>query len=222
VLDAGGGLGQGAWFLARLGAQVTGVDVSADAIAWAADHYLDQSLGKRGSLAYAVADLTTWQPPGEYDAIVLTDVLEHFPQQAGPDLLRRLLGGLRPGAVGLFLHLPITANALDWLLLIKNRLLWARLRGAVLDHHGDPTHRARYAVASAAQTGRAAGARVVRLELRVYRPRLRPLERAVLAQSRLSLRARAAAQLITDFDAVLLPELDQDAALHRSEPAARS
>jgi len=214
ILDAGCGLGAGSWLLAMLGAHVTGVDRSAEAVAWATATYGSSALRKGGRVQYAVADLATWQPSATYDAVVVADVLEHFPPAAGPGLLRRLLTGLDIGDMppaqgwhdGLFLHLPLTANAMDWALLIKNRLLWQRLRGRVLDHHGDTTHLARYGLRDLLPLAQAAGSRVAGIELRVYRPRLRRLERQVCA-GRLTLPARLGSSLLTDCDAILLPEL---------------
>ena len=46
----------------------------------------------------------------------------------------------------IFLHVPITANLLDWLLVVKNGLLKDRIEGRVLDHHGDPTQFSRLRV----------------------------------------------------------------------------
>ena len=214
LLDAGCGLGTGAWLLAMLGADVTGIDVSAEAIAWAQATYGALPLRKGGRLRYAVADLTTWESGPAYDGIVVADVLEHFPRAAGADLLRRLLLALsvdeQPPAQGwvdgLFLHLPITRNLIDWLLLAKNGLLRRRLRGEVLDHHGDPTHRVRYALPDVAPLARSAGGHLTRLELRVYKPRLRLLEQRVLAGSG-GLPARLGGSVVTDCDAVILPEL---------------
>ncbi len=214
ILDAGCGLGAGSWLLAMLGAHVTGVDYSTEAVAWATATYSAAPLRKGGRLNYAPADLSTWQPAAAYDAVIVADVLEHFPAAAGPDLLRRLLGGLDiadtpppPGRHdGLFLHLPLTANGMDWLLLIKNGLLLQRLRGHVLDHHGDRTHRARYGLRDLRPLALAAGGRIDCLELRVYRPRLRALERRVCSGRRIPFAALGAG-LLTDCDAILLPEL---------------
>lgn len=214
ILDAGCGLGAGSWLLATLGARVTGVDLSGDAVAWAQQTYGQAPLENGGSLCFETADLASWRPDAAYDAVVLADVLEHFPRQEGTGLLRRLLGGLdvldtpspRGWTDGLFLHLPITANLIDWPLLVKNRLLLRRLRGQVLDHHGDPTHRARYGLDDLLPLTRAAGARIVQIELRVYRPRIKPLERVML-DLRPHLLTRLGGSVVTDCDAVVLPEL---------------
>ncbi len=214
ILDAGCGLGAGAWLLAMLGAQVTGVDVSADAIAWARETYGREPLRKGGTLDYLTADLTTWTPPDRYDAIIVADVLEHFPRAASVDLLRRLLSALvateqpsaRGWADGLFLHLPITANLIDWVLLVKNRLLLPRLRGEIIDHHGDTTHALRYGLLDVPQVAHAAGGQICRVELRIYKPRLRTVERLLLGGNHRTL-TRLGGTVITDLDAIVLPEL---------------
>ncbi len=214
LLDAGCGLGTGAWLLAMLGADVTGIDVSPEAIAWARETYGGVALRKGGRLRYEVADLLTWAPAAAYDGIVVADVLEHFPRAQGALLLAHLIDALgaqeeapvQGWADGLFLHLPITANLIDWPLLVKNRLLRARLRGAVVDHHGDPTHVVRYSVRDLPRLAHAARAQIVRLELRVYRPRLRWLE-AVVPYAEHPWLTRLGGSAVTDCDALLLPEL---------------
>jgi len=214
ILDAGCGLGAGSWLLAMLGAQVTGVDVSPDAIAWARETYGQQPLRKGGTLQYQTADLTTWAPSDRYDAIIVADVLEHFPRATGVDMLRRLLSALvaaeqpspRGWADGLFLHLPITANLIDWALLLKNRLLMRRLRGEIIDHHGDTTHVLRYGLLDVPQVVHEAGGQICRVELRIYKPRLRTVERLLLKGNH-RLLTRMGGTVITDLDAILLPEL---------------
>jgi SAM-dependent methyltransferase len=214
ILDAGCGLGAGSWLLAMLGAHVTGVDVSADGVAWARQTYGAQPLRKGGTLQYLTADLTTWIPPDRYDAIIVADVLEHFPRATGVGMLRRLLAALvateqpptRGWVDGLFLHLPITANLIDWALLLKNRLLLRRLRGEIIDHHGDTTHVLRYGLLDVPQLAREAGGQICRVELRIYKPRLRTVERLLLGGNHRTL-TRIGGTVITDLDAILLPEL---------------
>jgi hypothetical protein len=190
------------------------VDVSSDAVAWAQETYGHISLRQGGSLTYETRDLLAWAPPTAYDAVIVGDVLEHFPRRAGGLLLRRLLGALdipetpptRGWRDGLFLHLPITANLIDWALVLKNGLLGKRLRGEVIDHHGDRTHVTRYNVRDVPLMARAAGGCVTRVELRVYGPRLRLLERAVLTGGG-GLLNRLTSEAVTDCDAIILPEL---------------
>src|SRR6476646_4624230 len=231
ILDAGCGLGAGAWFLAMQGAHVTGVDVSADAVAWAQETYGPITLRQGGSLVYETRDLLAWEPPTAYDAVIVGDVLEHFNRRAGGMLLRRLLGGLdipetpptRGWRDGLFLHLPITANLIDWALVLKNGLLRKRVRGEVIDHHGDRTHVTRYSVRDVPLMARAAGGCVTRVELRVYGPRVRLLERAMLTGGGGALN-RLTAAAVTDCDAIILPELVAAlrGAVHEASPLPSS
>src|SRR4051794_11648597 len=111
VLVAGCGLGQGAWFLARLGAVVTGVD-SPEAVAAATQRYAGEPLRKPGQLHFQPSDLATWWPAPEYDAVTMIDLLEYHPPAAAVALLRRQLHALHPGAPGLFLHVPTRAPLL--------------------------------------------------------------------------------------------------------------
>ena len=137
---------------------------------------------------------------GQFDVLTVVDVLEHFPRGEGRELLGRLRYLLRPGG-RMFLHVHIKANALDWLLVLKNGLLRERLRGQVLDHHGDPTHTTRYSVSSLSHLLRATGWETARLELRAYSPRLPNVERAVTSGHWGPLQ-RAQQQVVTDWDGV--------------------
>ncbi len=207
VLVAGCGRGQGAWFLARLGADVLGVDPSEANIAYATRTYGDQPLRRSGQLRYAMADLTVWQPPAAFDAIVAVDDLPRLPPPEAVERLRRLLRGLRPTTVGLFLHLPMRPRFVAWW-----RGVNPHLPGSV---HAQPDVApadvpppASYAVERAVALVREASGQFAQVELRVARTRLRPLERALLAHAHPSLPLRLAAPFVTDLDAVLLPELE--------------
>jgi 2-polyprenyl-3-methyl-5-hydroxy-6-metoxy-1,4-benzoquinol methylase len=201
VLDVGCGLGAGSWLLASSGADVTGVDISEDAIEWARHTYAGEADRRGYQVQFWQADLLALGSGlGEFDALTVVDVLEHFPPHDGRALLATLARLLTPGGV-MFLHVPVTANALDWLLVAKNGLLRKRLRGEVLDHHGDPTHATRYSVRSISRLLVGAGWQTRKLELRAYAPRLRYLEHLVKTRHR-SHRARAAEQLVTDWDGV--------------------
>jgi SAM-dependent methyltransferase len=203
VLVAGSGLGQGAWFLAQLGADVTGVD-RAEAVAAATARYAGQSLPRHGRLRYTPADLAAWWPAPEYDAVVVIDVLEGLPRPAAVAWLRRLLHAPRPGAPGLFLHLATTAPLILRLHRLRRRFVPAPAGGpAPMVADGGP-----HTGAEAAALAREAGGRIARLELRARQTRLRPLERALAGPRPGAVLAGAAAQLVTSFDAVLVPELD--------------
>ena len=202
ILDVGCGLGAGCWLLHKRGARVTGVDISQDAIAWARRTYSPEAAGTGRQLDFWAVDLLaqTGGGIGTFDALTLVDVLEHFAPREGAELLARLRLLLRPSGQ-MFLHLPITANTLDWVLLAKNGLIPKRLHGRVLDHHGDPTHLVRYSVHSATRLLAAAGWETQQLELRAYSPRLPRLERAVRLD-RWGLLARLQQQVVTDWDGI--------------------
>lgn len=202
VLDVGCGLGAGSWLPAKGGARVVGVDISEDAVQWARSTYGGEAARLGLDLEFWTVDLlgSDGGGLGTFDALTVVDVLEHFSPEGGEDLLRRLKRLLRPGGA-MFLHVPITANALDWLLVVKNGLLAKRFRGEVLDHHGDPTHATRYSVHSLSRLLRTTDWRTGRLELRAYAPRLPTLERAAKS-GRWGLLDHARQQVITDWDGV--------------------
>jgi 2-polyprenyl-3-methyl-5-hydroxy-6-metoxy-1,4-benzoquinol methylase len=204
VLDVGCGLGAGSWLLAQSGARVTGVDVSEDAIEWARRTYSPEAARSGRHLDFWTADLLGVRSGlGEFDALTVVDVLEHFSPREGAELLGRLRGLLRPGGK-MFLHVPVTGNSLDWLLVVKNGLLSKRLSGDVIDHHGDPTHRIRYSVRGLARILKKTGWTTDKVELRAYGPRLSRLERATL-RGRRGPMDRLLEEVATDWDGVHLP-----------------
>lgn len=205
VLDVGCGLGRGSWFLVEQGAHVVGVDVSAEAIEWARHTYGAEAGRRDAHLEFWPLDLLAGASRGLglFDVLTVVDVLEHFPPDEGEELLDRLRLLLKPGG-RLFLHVPITANTLDWMLVVKNGLMRRRIRGEVIDHHGDTTHLWRYSVRYLADTLKETGWKTRRLELRAFGPRLPRLEEAVRRGRWTPLEA-AQEQAITDWDGVHQP-----------------
>ncbi len=202
VLDVGCGLGAGSWLMSRQGAHVVGVDVSEDAIAWARDTYSAAASRERLHLEYWTVNLLGGLGGGlgTFDVLTVVDVLEHFPPDDGRELLKRLKSLLRPGG-RMFLHVPVTHNTLDWVLVAKNGLVRKRLRGHVIDHHGDPTHRWRYSVHDLMRVLAETGWTTNKLELRAYKSRVRSLERAVMG-GKWTAAESAAQQVVTDWDGV--------------------
>ena len=202
ALDVGCGLGAGSWLMCEKGAHVVGVDVSEDAIAWARDTYAAEAGRRDLHLEFWTVNLLKQLGSGlgTFDVLTVVDVLEHFSPEDGKDLLSRLKSFLRPGG-RLFLHVPITHNTLDWVLVAKNGLLRKRLRGHVIDHHGDPTHRWRYSVHALNSLLNETGWQTEKLELRAYKSRVRSLEQSVL-QAKWTAAERTAQQLVTDWDGV--------------------
>jgi len=94
ILDVGCGGGLVCEPLARLGAQVTGIDPTADAIAVARRHAEAQGL----AIAYRTARAEDLRDAGEtFDAVVCLEVVEHVPDVAA--FLKVIAALLRPGGV---------------------------------------------------------------------------------------------------------------------------
>jgi 2-polyprenyl-3-methyl-5-hydroxy-6-metoxy-1,4-benzoquinol methylase len=91
VLDIACGCGYGSYQLANAGAQsVVGVDIKAENVAHAKDHY------RGDNLSFHQGDITTWGLPGSYDLVVCFETIEHISsyQQALSNCRRLLkLGG---------------------------------------------------------------------------------------------------------------------------------
>ncbi len=92
VLDVGCGGGLMSEPLARLGAKVTGIDPTSDAIAVARRHAGAQGL----AIDYRTATVEDLQAEGMcFDAVICMEVIEHVPNQAA--LVRSLGALVRPG-----------------------------------------------------------------------------------------------------------------------------
>lgn len=91
ALDAGCGCGYGTHHLATSGAmRVTGIDVAAEAIDYARQHY------SAANLDYRTMDATALDFPAEtFDAVVCLEVFEHVPDQHA--LLAEARRVLKPG-----------------------------------------------------------------------------------------------------------------------------
>lgn len=99
VLDVGSGLGGAAFLLAREhGAHVTGIDLSQNMLALAAERCA--AAGLAGQVAFEHADVLRYQPPAPFDLVHSRDVFLHIHDK--PALLRALAACLRPGGQLLF------------------------------------------------------------------------------------------------------------------------
>lgn len=117
VLDGGCGGGFLSESLARLGAKVTGIDKSQEAIACAKKHQeshqdLHPSLE---NIHYVHGDIISWTPDGPLDAILLMEVLEHVSHPFL--LLNRCASWLSSG--GMLLGSTLNRTALSYLLGIQ-------------------------------------------------------------------------------------------------------
>jgi SAM-dependent methyltransferase len=93
VLDAGCGAGYGAALLANdPNNDVTGLDASAEAVAWAGEHY------QASNLRFAQGDVTALRDPdASYDLVTAFEVIEHLQDAEG--FLREAQRVLRPSGV---------------------------------------------------------------------------------------------------------------------------
>ena len=127
VLDIGCGKGELAHDLAtRAGARVTGLDFNPVVLAFARSRF------HADGLEFVEGDALVWEPPGQYDVVVLSNVLEHIAPRV--DLLRRLCRLARPSR--LLIRVPSCER--DWLVPLREEL--------GLAHFSDPTHEIEYTV----------------------------------------------------------------------------
>ena len=158
VLDVGCGKGELAHDLAeRSGARVTGIDVNAASLAFARDHFPSPPL------ELVQADAREWEPGRSFDAVVLSNVLEHIEDRVG--FLRRLVEVAGPQR--LLVRVPVLER--DWAIGLRREL--------GLPYFSDPTHHTEYDRAQLERELSAAGLELAELEQRwgelwaVARPR---------------------------------------------------
>lgn len=95
VCDAGCGCGAYSLALAAAGFQVSGFDVSADAVSLAATLLSENGYATHG---FRLADiLSTGFADGQFDAVVARDVIDHMPLQDGKAAAAELLRITKPG-----------------------------------------------------------------------------------------------------------------------------
>jgi len=125
VLDVGCGKGELAYDLAEgAGASVTGIDVNRDALDFARTRF------RSDRLELIEADAREWQPEEPFDAVVLSNVLEHIEDRVG--FLRRLVEVARPQR--LLVRVPVLER--DWAVGLR--------RDLGLPYFSDPTHFTEY------------------------------------------------------------------------------
>jgi 2-polyprenyl-3-methyl-5-hydroxy-6-metoxy-1,4-benzoquinol methylase len=145
VLDLGCGSGELAFDLACRGeARVVGLDANPEVLAVARKRF------SHPHLSFVQADATQALPPGPWDAVVLSNVLEHLDNR--PQLLARLKAELRPGR---FL-IRVPALDRDWRVPLRKEL--------GLAHFSDKTHLTEYTQASLLAELAAAGLTVTHLQ----------------------------------------------------------
>jgi SAM-dependent methyltransferase len=147
VLDVGCGVGALAYDVAdRAGATVVGIDISAERV--------DEAQRKHAHerTAYSVGDALEQLPAGEFDVVILSNVLEHLP--ARPSFLT-LLASQFP-ASRLLIRVPLFER--DWRVPLRKEL--------GVEWRLDPTHETEYTLESFAEEINAAGLGIVYQEVR--------------------------------------------------------
>ena len=124
ILDVGCGIGAVAYSMAKKGAYVTGVDMDEENI------YKAQKLYKHSHLTFIVGNLPKVKPAGIFDALVLSNVLEHIEHRI--EFLRELQETFKPRRW--LIRVPMSDR--DWIVAMKNDL--------GLFPYCDPTHFTEY------------------------------------------------------------------------------
>lgn len=147
VLDIGCGDGALDYDIAKLaGAQVTGIDILADNITTAIKRH------SHPCIRYVVGDALTDIPAGEYDVIVLSNVLEHLEER--PQFLRMLHDRYHPERF--LIRVPMYER--DWRVPLKKEL--------GVEWRLDSTHEIEYTIELFHQEIGEAGLRVTHQEVR--------------------------------------------------------
>jgi 2-polyprenyl-3-methyl-5-hydroxy-6-metoxy-1,4-benzoquinol methylase len=125
VLDIGCGKGELALDIAeRAGATVVGIDHNPAHLEFA------RSRSSHARVTYAAGDVLRELPPGHFDVVVLSNVLEHFEHRV--QLLHRLTASASPGRV--LVRVPVRER--HWTIPLREEL--------GLQHFSDPTHHIEY------------------------------------------------------------------------------
>lgn len=147
VLDVGCGIGALAFDIAeRSRAIVVGMDLEEKHIAMAKERF------SHPNVSYVVGDAVSDPPPGPFDAVVLSNVLEHIEHRV--EFLRGLVEKVCPGRV--LLRVPVFER--DWRVPLKREL--------GMDYRLDPTHFTEYTAESFIAELEAAGLTAAHQEFR--------------------------------------------------------
>ena len=103
ALDVGCGIGRWLRVLAAAGAEVTGLDVSPDAIEFCRRHV------PQAQLVCSPLTEFTWSGP-PFDVLSCVTVLQHVPWRDQPGIVTRLARHVRPGGHALFIELVRTGS----------------------------------------------------------------------------------------------------------------
>jgi 2-polyprenyl-3-methyl-5-hydroxy-6-metoxy-1,4-benzoquinol methylase len=147
VLDIGCGMGAVAYDVAeKAEAYVTGIDLSSGNIQKA------RSRHSHPRVCYILGDVLRDLPSGQFDVIILSNVLEHLERRV--EFLRRVQAAIKPSRW--LIRVPLFER--DWRVPLKQEL--------GLDYRLDPTHHIEYTQESFAEEMQRAGLEIVHQEIR--------------------------------------------------------
>lgn len=111
VLDGGCGLGTQTIFMAKMGAQVTGIDVSETAIKKARERFLKEAIGdERGNANFVIGDVCKMpMPTASFEFVYDRGCYHHLSPRNRQEYVQEVRRVLAPG--GMF-HLLVFAGAL--------------------------------------------------------------------------------------------------------------
>lgn len=90
VLEVGSGSGIGSIFISQHCAKVTGIEVKKTEVSEA------RAINCRPNVSFMEKDLFKLEASEKYDVVLALDVIEHMPLKKGRDLIRAMLGHLKP------------------------------------------------------------------------------------------------------------------------------
>lgn len=128
VADLGCGGGVLSCAIAQTGAKVVGMEIDTKHAERARDRAAGEGLN--GNLAIEIGDITAQRLEGEFDTIILSNILEHLRDR--PELLRQWIDWYKPSRV----LVRVPAFDRDW------RVAWKKTLG--VEWRLDPTHEIEY------------------------------------------------------------------------------
>lgn len=146
VIDIGCGIGAVAHDVAKVAAQVLGVDFNEDSIKIARERY------NHPHLEFRVGDALKALPEEKFSVVILSNVLEHLPDR--PAFLRRVQETLQPERM--LIRVPVFER--DWRVPLKKEL--------GVEWRLDSTHETEYTLESFVEDMKEAGLSTTHLEVR--------------------------------------------------------
>ncbi|MCG8564107.1 MAG: methyltransferase domain-containing protein [Desulfobacterales bacterium] len=95
VLEVGCGSGLGAVFMSQHCGEVTGLDLNS--------HEIDEArkMNRRDNVSFYPDDFFSWPGHKTYDVVIALDVIEHFVETQGRELIQKMGSHLAPGGMSI-------------------------------------------------------------------------------------------------------------------------